>query len=157
MPRRTSTNNKPLAALRQFARQLGWLGLGMWQAEFDGRVITWYKAGKSDGSRNDFFLQINECPLGQTITCTAAVYAIRYTICTGWHSMHLAPDGTCDESEVARLDTWLNRRWFETPRHRREFRRLHPECAGWSWARISREHLAYEVVDAENGITARTG
>jgi hypothetical protein len=117
--------------------------------EYDDRLITWYEAGKSEGSRDDFFLQINECPIGQTTTYTAAVYAI----CTGWHSMHLAPDGSCDESEVARLDAWLNRRWFETLRNRREFRKLHPECAGWSWTRIGRERLPYEVIDAENCIT----
>jgi hypothetical protein len=152
------TQGKPIAALRAFARRLGWPALRCHQHVWeDGNLlVTWYESGKTDGSRNDLFLQINECPIGQTATYTAAVFAIRYRICTGWHSMRLERDGNGHLREADRLEPWLHRRWFESLLNRREFRRLHPECSGWSWKRVREERLPYEVVDAENCVTART-
>jgi hypothetical protein len=85
------------------------------------------------------------------------VYAVRFRIVTGWHSLRLTPDESCDDAEVERLDGWLNRRWFDTPANRREFRSLHPECSGWSWGRIGREPLPYNVVDSQRCLTARAG
>lgn len=150
--------DKPLAELRRFARQLGWRNLRMRQhiVQRDGRLITWYVAGQAEGLRDDPFLQINECPIGQTASYTAAVYAIRYRICSGWHSMRLTPSGHCDDSEVERLDAWLHRRWFEALAGRRAYRAVHAECTGWSRARSRRERLPYEVVDAMNCLTGRT-
>lgn len=144
--------HKPLSALSLFALKLGWPDLRCWQQAFenDGATVTWYEARESEGARGDLFLQINECPIGQTATYTAAVYAIRYRICTGWHAMKLTPDGRCDDIEVKRLDSWLHRRWFDTPDNRRAFRRLHPECSGWTSKRIREEGFPYGVVDAKN-------
>lgn len=148
-------NGKPFVTVKHFALELGWPGLRMRQVLDGDKTITWYVAGKAEGSRNDLFVQINECPIGQTITYTAAVYAIRYGLCSGWHSMTLSADPTRITSEVERLDAWLHRRWFDTLAARRQFRSLHPECAGWSWSRIGRERLPYEVVDAGKCVTAR--
>jgi len=111
-------------------------------------LITWYESGNNDGSRSDLFLQINESPIGQTATYAAAVYAIRYHICTGWHSMKLGPNAQPLDSEVERLDSWLHRRWFESLANRQQYRMMHPECTGWSWKRIRHERLPYDVVDA---------
>lgn len=157
MPR-ISPRDKPIAELRTFARRLGWPQLRRYQHLCEERtlLVTWYESGDSDGSRSDLFLQINECPIGQTATYTAAVYAIRYRICTGWHSVQLGPDAHRLECEVERLDHWLHRRWFKAPANRREYRKLHPECSGWSWKRIRHEPLAYDVVDAARCITARS-
>ena len=99
--------------------------------------------------------QINECPIGQTKTYVAAVYALRYRIYTGWHPFRLKPDGHCDADDLARLDGWLHRRWFDSLAGRREFRKLHPECSGWTWKRIGRERAPYEVIDAERCIVGR--
>lgn len=159
MRRRPSTPNaaKPLASLKRFSLNLGWPRLRLRQQVLDdGKAITWYVAGKAEGSRGDLFLQINECPIGQTSTYTAAVYAIRYGLCSGWHSMRLSADAARHEREVERLDAWLHRRWFDTLAGRRQYRSLRPECTGWSWSRIGRERLPYEVVDARRCITART-
>jgi hypothetical protein len=140
MPRKLP-RDKPIAALRTFARRLGWSQLRCYQHLWEERnlLITRYESGNNDGSRSDLFLQINESPLGQTATYTTAVYAIRYQICTGWHSMKLGPDAQPLDSEIERLDSWLHRRWFESLANRRKYRRMHPECTGWSWKRIRHE------------------
>lgn len=103
----------------------------------------WYEAGKADGGRDDLFLQINESPIGQAIAYEACVYAIRYSIVSGWHSMKLTPYGQFDDAEPQRLDDWLHRRWFVAPANRRSYRTRHPECAGWSWGRIRREPVPH--------------
>jgi hypothetical protein len=152
------TQGKPVAALQEFVRRLGWPKLRYREhvIELTNVEVAWYESGVSDGSRDDLFLQINECPIGQAWTYVAAVYAIRYRICTGWHSMRLTADLRCDASEVHRLDGWLHRRWFETSADRRQFRGLHPECSGWTWKRIRNERLPYEVLDAGRCIVSRT-
>ena len=144
-PEPTAKTDKPFGGLKRFARELGWIGLRRWRhsIEDDGRIIVWYIAGKAEGRRGDLFLQINEFPLGQTATYAAAVYAIRYGIVTGWHSMKLTPDGCCDDAEVQRLHGWLHRHWFDSLALRRQYRSLHPECAGWSWGRTRRDPLPH--------------
>jgi hypothetical protein len=151
-----SETSKPLTSLKRFALKLGWRRLRLHRNVFDdGKVITWYVAGKADGSRGDLFLQLNECPIGQAVTYSAAVYATRYRLCSGWHSMTLSTDTAHNDVEAKRLDVWLHRRWFDTLAGRRQYRSRHPECTGWSWSRIARERLPYEVVDASRCMTAR--
>ncbi len=152
------SQGKPLAALQDFVHRLGWPKLRCWQhvTEPTKVQVTWYESGEADGTRDDLFLQINECPIGQAWTYVAGVYAIRYRICTGWHSMRLTTDLRCDASEADRLDGWLHRRWFDTLADRRQFRRLHPECSGWTRKRLRNERLPYEVSDAERCIISRT-
>jgi hypothetical protein len=110
---------KPFKRLRDFAAALGWHGLEMRQHPWDdGKVVTWY-------ATNDrkFFLQINEHPCFQTKTYSAAVYAKRYGICTGWHCFELA-----DGDAAATLAPWLSRRQFKEREWRRNFKICHPEC-----------------------------
>jgi hypothetical protein len=137
--------SKPLPALRSFSRKLGWKSLRIQQhfSSVDDQrqfgvepVITWYVTGQFDGKPSDFFFQINEHPIGQTETYCAAVYAMRFRICSGWHTFRIAVD---DEAELARLEPWLHRRWFESLTARREYRRIHPECATYSWTRIQKD------------------
>lgn len=170
MPK-SSSPEKPLAALKSFARSLGWSPLKMSQhvlpaeemtapVKKAGRqpaetLVTWYESGEAAGKRSDLFLLISECPMGQSHTYTAAVYATRYRICTGWHSFRLTAKLASDPVEIKRLDGWLHRRWFETLANRQEFRERHPECANYSWERIQTEGLPYHVVDAERCITKR--
>ena len=147
MERRVSDTRDPLGELKRFARNLGWQRLRRWRHDHDGTTVVWYSAGKADGKRDDLFLQINESPIGQAITYEAAVYAIRYAIVSGWHSMKLTPDGHFDDGDLQRLDDWLHRRWFDTPANRRKYRIRHPECTGWSWGRIGHElapHIAWK-------------
>jgi hypothetical protein len=136
-------SDKPLAALRCFARALGWPRLRMHESaiEFDHKpgkptVVTWHESRPNRGLRDAPFLQINERSLGERQVYSAAVYAIRFKICTGWHVFRLTSDLQFDLREAERLDGWLNRRWFECPLARREFRLNHPECANYTWSRI---------------------
>lgn len=118
MPRRFDST-KPLMQLRAFAGALGWHGLEMWQHTWDdGRIVTWYET-----TDRKFFLQVNEHPCYQTETYSAAVYAGRYGICTGWHSFKLA-----DPDASSALAPWLNRCQFKDRVWRREFKKRHPEC-----------------------------
>lgn len=139
-------HEKPVSSLRAMAKELGWLRLRTYQyfpppgvLPTRLKVITWYEAGDCDGLENDFFLQFNENPIGQTRSYAAAVYAIRFHIFTGWHSFRLSSHLKADASEIGRLDPWLHRRWFETSTARRDFRNRHPECVGYSWKRIRQE------------------
>jgi hypothetical protein len=142
-------HDKPVEWLRRFSRRLGWARLRcrghMWKEQ--GLLITWYESGVSGGSRSHFCFQINESPIGQTSKYSAAVYAIRYRICTGWHSFSLGLNASCIRLEADRLHTWLHRSWFDSPASRRRYRHMHPECCGWTWRRIREDRLPYEIGD----------
>jgi len=136
------TNLKPLPALRTFTRLLGWRNLRRNRHVVPkdehclpaGTEIIWYTCGDYD----DVILQINGAP-----SWRAAVYAIRYGICTGWHEFTLATDVQRIGTEAQRLDQWLHRRWFSSRLRRADFRRVHPECASYSWRRLRREGPPY--------------
>ena len=130
-----------MEVLRAFANDLGWSDLRQHRHAIEDceTSIIWYESGESRGSRQDLFLQIKPCPPGQSRTFTAAVFAIRYSICTGWHPLTLDAEQRNPQREAERLEGWLHRRWFESPRSRKQFRVMHPECAGWSWTRLRQE------------------
>lgn len=138
---RTRSQPKPFRQLQALARQLGWRPLCLQQhyIKDDRLLVTWYEGGEYEDPGGYARFQINEFPIGQTKTYEAAVYALRYRIYTGWHPFRLKPDGRCSADDLARLDGWLHRRWFDSLPGRREFRKLHPECSGWSWKRIGQE------------------
>jgi len=102
-------------------------------------VITWYECGESTGGRQDCFLQINQCPQGQTDHYAAAVYAIRFRICTGWLTFHLPVGGAGLRGVAEQLSPWLQNKWFEDLIGRRTLRASHPECVGYTWTRLRRE------------------
>jgi hypothetical protein len=110
---------KPLMSIVRVAKSLGWQGLQMWQHRLGpDDIITWYST-----SDEKFFLQINEHPIGQTLSYAGAVHATRYSICTGWHKFELS-----DEPKNDVLHYWLNRRQFRDRKSRRRFCENHPEC-----------------------------
>jgi len=129
---------RDLKALKQFAAILGWGDLRACRHVVlpgndrvaGGTVIEWCESGSLDG----IYFQINVLP-----SWRASVYAIRYRICTGWHEFELNSKGSAMLEQAMRLDSWINKRWFSSLDGRREFRRLHPACAGYSWRRIRSE------------------
>ncbi|PHR85855.1 MAG: hypothetical protein COA78_38740 [Blastopirellula sp.] len=136
-------HNKPVARLSQFAALLGWSPLRVYQHTLDDRstenstsIITWYESEENISPHTDCFLQINEHPIGQTHTYNAAVYAIRYRICTGWHQFTLHKSKRDQAAEAERIGQWLHKDWFTTLAKRREFRQLYPQCTGYSWKKI---------------------
>lgn len=112
-------STKPLMQIVKIAQFLGWRGLEMWQHRLGpDEIITWYST-----SDRKLFLQINEHPPGQAFTYSGCVYAIRYSICTGWHNFKVS-DGLSNEV----LHYWLNRQQFRHRQSRRRFSENHPEC-----------------------------
>lgn len=99
-------------------------------------TCVWYVSGDDSGTRTHCALQINEAPNGQQVTYEAAVYAIRYRIYSGWHgfTLHASPQRLRDEGE--RLSGWMHYSWFASVDKRREYRRKHPECCGFTWRRM---------------------
>jgi hypothetical protein len=105
----------------------------------------------NEGHSNDFFLQFNEAPPGQTVVYVGAVYAMRYRLCSGWHRFTLFGTPEAMAQEATKLGQWLHRRWYETLPMRREFRRLHPECANYSWPRIRKQGPPYDQDGLKTG------
>jgi hypothetical protein len=151
----SASTEKPALALIRFAAALGWTKLRRHENLVDGErtppqpyLITWCVSGVNEGNHDDLFLQINESPIGQIVTYEAAVYAMRYRLCSGWHGFTRFEAESEILAEVARLDAWLHKRWFEDAVLRRQYRAAHPECAGYSWKRIQEHgppHLSYEL------------
>ena len=130
----------PETALSTFCAKLGWFNLQGYRHQ----ETRWYESGESDGADSDYFLQVNECPSGQRVAYCGAVYAMRFQICTGWHTFTLFSSGDDIAHEALRVEGWLHKRWFDTSELRQKFTNLHPECANYSWARIQTEGTPYE-------------
>jgi len=92
-----------------------------------GKSLIWYEAPASESC----VLQINS--IGGW---WAAVFAIRFRICSGWHRFQLGSTLGQSRNEARRLAGWLGRDWFESPAKRREYRRLHHGCSGFTWKLI---------------------
>ena len=141
-------DHETLQALQQWAMWLGWPELTVHHQEVPGgepsgtsvKMVCWYTCGSYD----DVVLQINEDPRWQ-----AAVYAVRYRICTGWHGFQITGDRRRLRDEARRLESWMHRRWFVTLEGRRAFRVRHPECAGYTWKRLREEGPPKEGVGSE--------
>jgi hypothetical protein len=67
------------------------------------------------------------------------VYALRYRLYTGW--IPITPPRSQNKlaAEIERLEPWIHRRHFAAPEARKQFRQLHPECAGYTRDRIQHE------------------
>lgn len=123
--------------LSDFAEALGWDGLRSFSKIFNdtGQVVVWHEAGDANYSRTHCALQINHYPLRSVDTFSAAVYGIRYRICSGWHAF--ACRDSCEARlEAQRLHPWLHREWFQSAERRRAYRLAHRECVGYTWKRL---------------------
>ena len=119
--------------LGRLASSLGWPELRSLQHELrDGALVRWFESGCRDHIR----LQINHHPHGQNQTFNAIVFALRFRLCSGWHQFQLPSHPPHLTEEVERVRTWLDFSWYATDGKRREFRKLHPECAGMTWSRL---------------------
>ena len=116
----------------RFARLLGWPRPRTYRHRIpkgtpgcpQGRLIRWHESEPQEGVS----LIINEAP-----TWCAAVYAIRYRLCSCFREFDFHGDLRLDAD---RLRTLLGIEWFDSPERRREYRQAHPECSGWTWKRI---------------------
>jgi len=124
---------KPLARVRRFAALLNWHGLQLLTHVFAADeveelyrpplgILFWYMTPDVK-----FNLQINEHPLGQSITHQASVKAIRYGVSNnGWHPFVLSERDDELHSEAERLRSKLDRRLWKNSKWRREFAANHP-------------------------------
>jgi hypothetical protein len=97
----------PLSQLRRFAGALGWDDLNKFthrippseavRLGLSNRPVVWYESG----SREFAWLQINVRP-----ALSAAVYAPRYSICSGWHAFELPSSIAAVRREAERLEAW---------------------------------------------------
>ncbi len=120
--------------LQEFAAILGWPELIGYQHRVDspssnyhGRLVKWYESG----SLERLLFQINEQPC-----LCAAVFALRYRICSGWHAFDYSTRSSRIRAEAARLAPWLARCNFDGVNARRAFRIQHPECSNYSLKRV---------------------
>lgn len=121
--------------VRAFARLLGWPRAREERhriehagaARIGGAELIWYESAITP----EVYLQVTT--LGGM---KAAVIAVRYRLHTGFHDISLPASlgGIC--GEAARLGGLLAAVWFQEPKGRSAFRRLHPECTGWTWKRL---------------------
>jgi len=138
-------NNKKIKCLRRFTLLLGWhdLRARCHEIKTNNRekqpyenVIRWYESGALD----DIYFQINDSPCW-----CAAVYAIRFRICTGWHKFILSENDITIISESQRLHSLLAREWFVSLEATRRFRVAHPDCTGWTWKRLGEYGPPYRL------------
>src|ERR1043166_201908 len=112
------TSPREIVALQKFARWLGWRGLTT-QRQIERKTTEhvnrgWRMIWFETPGMPDFGLQINIAP-----RWNAAVYAMRYRICSGWHRFVVTyDDDDAFRQEANRLDVWLHKRWFTTPSRR---------------------------------------
>lgn len=75
-----------------------------------------------------FNLQVNENPIGQSVTHQATIKADRYGIRNiGWHHFTLFDDDNELSCEAERLRPWLDRNLYKNRRWLREFKAKHPD------------------------------
>lgn len=139
--------------LNQFSQLLGWGDLTRFTHVIPfpltqpqkSRLIVWYEAGDCE---LDCILQVNLRPT------RAAIYALRYGICTGWHEFRCTSPQTV-WMEARRLRPILGAACLETPQSRRDYRIRYPRFCGYTWERIRREGEPGACTKAaRTGITA---
>ncbi len=126
--------SKPIARMRWFASLLNWHGLELshhifssdeiarWNFHASGILVTYMTPDLK------FNLQINENPVGQTVTYQATIKAERYGIVhIGWHPFTLFNDDNALRREAERLSPWLDRRSYKNRKWLRNFEAQHPE------------------------------
>jgi hypothetical protein len=129
-------SNPDYERLQLFAAALGWKGLQE-EVHVFAEAVPGIPAGGHirfwvSGNYDDIALHITENP-----PWYACVHAIRYRLHSGFHKFVLFEDPASLRAEAARLSTFLHRRWFRSAEGRKDFRRLHPECTGYTARKLA--------------------
>lgn len=125
--------------LALLARELGWPPLRMRSHRLPRHVsrsrqpaeIVWHESTHPLG----ITLQINEGPA----PC-ACVIAVKYRLFTGWHELGDMATRRSVLALAKRLRPWLHVSCFRTAHQRALYRKRHPECAGFTWAKLRAEN-----------------
>jgi hypothetical protein len=135
---RTRSHAATLKLLNQFSKELGWGKLTRYSYNDDPNLkgtSVFYEAHKYDSVRWDCFLHINEWPHNQDKHFEVSVYATKYKICSGWRLFRVT---NLEQAirEAKRLADSLSYRNFESLKARNVYRKLHPECTGYTRVKV---------------------
>lgn len=123
-----------IASAEAFADYLGWPTLELCEhqipADVQARIggppsVWWFEATWIPG----VWLQVNQQFL------SAAVYAVRFRLVSGWYPLELASPKQA-RREADALHSRLAFEWFSTPAGRKQLRARHPECKGYTNAQL---------------------
>ena len=135
--------------IEEFAEALGWSALEVHDHYYDdfvdGEIIKRDIRYYSSGSLDDIWFQVNERP-----KYAAAVYALRYRICTGWHRVYPYHSPYQQAQELAPILSFSR---FSTLEGRRAFRQQFPEFASYSWTRVRKEGVP-DFFDRKDAVEA---
>lgn len=122
--------------------RLGWQGLqsnctSCECPDGDDRDLSddFFSIGEMDDA---LYLQVNPLTFQHPRLFGICVYAMQYGLCSGWHGLVVDPSESFMLKQVERLRPWVHRSNFDSAAARLAYREAHPECDGWSWARIQR-------------------
>jgi hypothetical protein len=119
--------------LQEMCRHWGWPSLVEYEHVIpaDAQVVRWYESHGPKG----IFLQLNH----KEEQMSACVFAIRYRLCSGWHSFMLPKTCALAIQEAKKLDHWLSIEWFLTSDKRECYRIVHPKTTKFTWKRLRDE------------------
>lgn len=113
--------------------------------------------GLHDGSGNDLFLQFNQvyCSdlLDNSICIAAAVYALRFNVCSGWFPFVL--NNTNFFPLMSSSLDYLHLRNFTSSHAAQTYCTLFPECGGYSWEKVRSLGVPYSVVSQRHTLIWR--
>ena len=119
-----------LHLLREFAEQLGWRGLQIYQLRLNADICGSYPVGTVVTSYYTpdikFNLQINENPVGQKRLYQAVIIADRYGVAPIPWQAFTVDDRNSAIEEASRLSHVLSRSILRNPKTRRQFIRQYP-------------------------------
>ena len=121
-------NERDTVAIARWGQNLGWLDIKLRKHPYKGDFIYWFEAGSLDS----VFFEINFLPVVQ-----AAVYAIPYRICTGWHEIPREIFETVFDrnSSEQKKFSFLERKCYSSKEERRLLILKYPEFYGFQWAK----------------------
>lgn len=113
--------------------------------------------GLHDGSGNDLFLQFNQvyCSdlLDDSICIAAAVYAMRFNVCSGWFPFVL--NNTNFIPLLSLGSDYLHFRNFTDSQAAQTYCKTFPECGGYSWEKVRTLGVPYSVVSQRHTLIWR--
>lgn len=122
-----------------------------------GKQYAFGIIGFHDGSGNDLFLQFNQvyCSdlLDDSICIAAAVYAMRFNVCSGWFPFVL--NHTNFFPLLSSSLDYLHLRNFTSSHAAQTYCTLFPECGGYSWEKVRSFGVPYSVVSQQRALTWR--
>ena len=133
----THIDSHSVETMYKLMNELNWPHLRPEEAKVNGTTVVWFASESDHGVK----FQVNTMPVW-----AAGVYAFRFRIITGFHAVHIGVTDTELARELWRLKDWLHADLFLTIDGRRRFRKLHPECSGYTQKAYAERGLPYRAL-----------